>query len=184
MNDFWKLLENIPYYQNVWAMIKLQRAQQINPATGKVPSGWSIIPMAFAYSTNFNVTPAQIPAVVGANFTNNIGIQADSDFVCLAKSYWAYVAAGTAYAQATQIIPNWTILETDTGSSKQYSDNPQPIFSTFGTGQFPFVLPQPIYLAAKSNLAIKATNIVDTTNIYVVYLTYHGIKIFVTEGSP
>ena len=139
MNDFWALLENIPFYQNIMGKIEQQRAGV------KGVAGWSIIPKAFTYSASFTATTGPA-AGVGATGTVNVGIQADSDFVILAQSVWTYVNDGTIYTQATQELPNVDIMLIDTGSANQYYDNPVPIPAIFGTGQFPWVLPQPIYL--------------------------------------
>ncbi len=126
--------------------------------------------MVVIYSTTF----ASLAA--GGSTTNNISIQADSDFDLLATTYEANIA-GAAQTSGTFIYPNITILLTDSGSGRQLMDSAIAVTSFFGNGQFPFILPIPKRFAARSNIVVQASSFeaADTKNLR---LSFIGQKIF------
>ncbi len=154
------LIANIPYYKD-----------QIN-------KGNSIIFKHFIYPKT--ITAANL--VAGASPVSSLDIQADADFVILAQSYVAFVSPLAALTSGTRIIPPVTIKLTDSGSSQQLQSDPVAIDTIFGTGQFPFILPQPYYLSAKSNLQITPTNN-DPAVAFYLYLSFIGVKIYVTSAG-
>jgi hypothetical protein len=171
MNDAWELLKNIPIYQQILRNIEAQKC-----GTPGV-SGWSIILQPFTYTA---LCPEANLGAGVTGFPVNINIQADSDFIILSQAYWAY-HGNAQWTPGTRIVPNVTTQKTDTGSSKQFSDVPVPIWTEYGDGEFPYVLPQPLYLAANSQLQIVFNNL-DGANANTIYLEHQGVKIYVTEG--
>jgi hypothetical protein len=113
----------------------------------------------------------------GANTTNNINIQADSDFLIQALAYMADVAQG-AQTQSSQVIPLCTVLLTDSGSGRQFMDSDSPVNAIMGmNGSQPFILPQPKLMAARSTLVVKTTNYSAATT-YAIRYVFFGVKLF------
>lgn len=130
----------------------------------------SVLRDPFVYSTTFTALAA------GGNATNNINIQADSDFLIQAQTYHANVAnAGQTESNFT--YPLATVLLTDSGSGRQFMDAAISIPEIFGNGQFPFVLPQPKLMSARSTLVVTATNY-DAAQTYNIRLAFIGVKLF------
>lgn len=135
-----------------------------------------VIRKPFTYSTSFS--NANLTA--GATATNQLPIQSDAPFLIQAQTYTANVAAaGQTASSAT--YPIASVLITDTGSGMQLSNQPVPVTSLFGNGQFPFVLPEPLMLAARTNLQIAVTNN-DAAQAYNLTLNFHGVKLFALNG--
>lgn len=127
----------------------------------------------FTYSQSFAFTAA-------ATVTNNISIQADSDFICLAGTYFVNVA-NAAQTRSGQNLFNGTVLLTDSGAGRQLMNTGITVDSLFGSGQFPFVWPQPKMLASKSTLQIQVTQNEATTQ--TLFLNFHGVKVFTLPGQ-
>lgn len=112
----------------------------------------------------------------GANATYNVNIQADADFQILALSYHANVA-NAGQTNSTFTYPLVTLLLTDSGSGRQLMDSDVSLPAIAGNGQFPFVLPVPKIMAARSNLVVKATNY-DAAQTYNLRVYFIGAKLF------
>lgn len=113
----------------------------------------------------------------GATLTQNIAIQADSDF-CLQKlSYNADIAAATQ-TDSARVVPLITTLITDSGSGRQLMNTDIPVPGLFGLGNQPFILPKPKWFAANSNIAVKVTSFVAAGTTYNLYLNFIGFKRF------
>ena len=131
---------------------------------------------AFTYSTSLG----RANLTAGATVTNQLAIQSDAPFLVQAQTYTANVAAaGQTASSAT--YPIASVLITDTGSGMQLSNQAVPVTSLFGNGQFPFVLPEPLLLAARTNLQIAVTNS-DAAQAYNLTLNFHGVKLFAFNG--
>jgi hypothetical protein len=112
----------------------------------------------------------------GANASDSINIQADSDFILQKLTFFADIA-GAAQTSATQVLPLITMQITDTGSGRQvFSDN-IPIPAIFGTGSLPFILPNPRRFASNSTIALSYTNI-DAASTYRLFVQLIGTKIY------
>lgn len=136
-------------------------------------SSKSIIRKPYTYSTAFAALAS------GANQTNQIAIQADSDFLIMAQTFHANVANG-AQTESNFTYPLITVLLTDTGSGAQLMDSAVSVPQMFGNGQFPFVLPEPQYLVARGNLAVQVSNY-DAAATYNLRLSFHGVKLFASN---
>ncbi len=96
------------------------------------PMDWYSYPLTFTGMT-INVASSQ-----------NIQIDAASDFYLTAITYRAYLAASTtALTVNTTIIPGVTLLLTDGGSSRQLMQNPVDLSSIGGDGKWPHRLLYP-----------------------------------------
>lgn len=125
----------------------------------------------------------------GATQVQTVTIQADSDFVVEDLTFTADIA-GATQTDGTRLLPNATVLLTDTGSGRQLSSLGIPIQALFGTGQEPYTL----HILALPNSFIQfrvqyldVTGAGTANNIYVeIYgqlLLYRGLPLPFEIGS-
>ncbi len=114
----------------------------------------------------------------GASANDVINIEADSNFILQKLSYIADIAAA-AFTDSTRPIPLVNVQLIDTGSGRQLMQNPIPIPSMFGTGQLPFILPNPRLFMRNSTIQIAFTNF-DAAITYNVRLAFIGYKVYGT----
>jgi len=112
----------------------------------------------------------------GASATSNINIQADSDFVVQKMTYFADISEAVQ-TDSSRVIPLCTIQITDTGSGRNLLDNAAPIPNIFGTGQIPFILPNPKLFVARSTVTFTVANFSAATE-YNLRLSLIGYKKF------
>lgn len=113
---------------------------------------------------------------VGGNQTQSVIIQADSDFIIEKLTFQADIA-GAAQNDSTRVIPNVTVLITDTGSGRQLSNIALPLVALFGTGQEPFILPRPKRIAARSTLQAVLVSF-EAVSVPTIRLSLIGRKVF------
>jgi hypothetical protein len=116
----------------------------------------------------------------GQSQTNNVLIQADSDFVLEQISYSANIA-NAAFTVNSRPIPNVTVLMTDTGSGRQLMSSAIPLPTIAGTGEEPFELPRPKAFVARSTIAVQVSNYDAAVN-YNIYISLIGRKLFRIGG--
>ena len=114
----------------------------------------------------------------GASLNDVINIEADSNFILQKLSYIADIAAA-AFTDSTRPIPLVNVQLIDTGSGRQLMQNPIPIPSMFGTGQLPFILPNPRLFMRNSTIQIAFTNF-DAAVTYNIRLAFIGYKVYGT----
>lgn len=130
----------------------------------------------------FIYTPGKFVTLgAGATLTQNINIQADSDF-CLQKLTFQADLAGVAQTASGVIVPNVNVLITDSGSGRQLMNNVLPLTLIFGTGQIPFILPKPKWFAANSNVVIALTSF-EAAVTPSIQLAFIGFKRFPMGGT-
>jgi len=122
-----------------------------------------------------------------ASVTDIVQIEADSSFILQKLAFHTPAPAGTVLAASAlglvdgqRIVPNVGIVITDTGSGRQLMPAPIPIPSLFGTGQLPFILPNPRLFMRNSTIQVTFTNL-DATNAYTVRLAFIGYKVYATS---
>ena len=120
--------------------------------------------------------PTFTSLAVGGNQTQSVIIQADSDFIIEKLTYQADLA-GVAQNDSTRVIPNVTVLITDTGSGRQLSNIAVPITAIFGTGQEPFILPRPKRIAARSTIQAILVSF-EAVSVPTIRLSLIGRKVF------
>ncbi len=158
------------------ALPRMQETESTRMMLEQMLQSKSVVRKPFTYSTAFSSTNL----TAGATVTNQLPIQSDAPFLVQAQTYTANVAAaGQTASSAT--YPIASVLITDTGSGMQMSNQAVPVTSLFGNGQFPFVLPEPLLLAARTNLQIAVTNS-DAAQAYNLTLNFHGVKLFAFNG--
>lgn len=114
----------------------------------------------------------------GASAVQNLSIQADSDFVLQKLSFQADIAAATQ-TDSSRVVPLVSAVITDSGSGRQFSNSAVSIPTLFGTGEFPFILPQPKRFAARSTINVNLSNYSNATT-YNIYLSFIGKKVFLS----
>jgi hypothetical protein len=122
------------------------------------------------------VVPAFAALAAGASATNNVQIQADSDFVLEQITYTATIA-NAAFTYSTRPIPNVNMLITDTGSGRQLMSAAVPLWTMGGSGEEPFELPRPKAFVARSTIAVQLSNF-DAAQAYSVYISLIGRKLY------
>lgn len=117
----------------------------------------------------------------GASANDIINIEADSNFIMQKLTTFSTIGAfpGGVTTEATRDIPQVTIQLNDTGSGRNLNSNPVPIDNIFGTGQRPFILPNPRVFLRNSTIQVSFTNFSAAT-IYNIILTFIGYKLYVT----
>ena len=123
----------------------------------------------YQFPTFSSITP-------GGNQTQSVIIQADSDFLIEKLTYQCDIA-GAAQTDSNRVVPNATILITDTGSGRQLSNIAVPITALFGSGQEPFILPRPKRIAARSTIQAVVVSF-EAVVVLTVRLSLIGKKIF------
>lgn len=129
------------------------------------------IPKSFyAYSIDF---PALL---LGTNTTKQFNIENDADFRLEQITYFSDIAQGDQ-TDSTRVIPLILLLITNTGSGRQFMDAPQPLNNIAGTGDRPFILPQPKIFTANSTVQVQATNFSGLTD-YNTIISFVGTKLY------
>lgn len=107
---------------------------------------------------DFFVYTASVAALAVAASSNvTINIEADSDFILQKLTYKSDIA-GAAQTSGTQIVPNVTVQLTDTGSGRQLMSNPVAIPAIFGSGELPFILPNPRLFRKNTTIQVAFTS--------------------------
>jgi len=101
--------------------------------------------------------------------TDSINIDSDSQFVWMKTAYFVDIA-GAVQTDSSRVIPLINVQLTDSGSSRQFFDEPQPVNNFAGTGNIPFILPSPFVFRSNANINASFTN-------YSVATTYVNLKI-------
>lgn len=123
---------------------------------------------------DFYIYEAQATALaVGASTNDSVQIEADSDFILQKLTAQAIGSA----AGAVQANPLCLIQITDTGSGRQMMSAPIPVLSFFGTGQLPFILPNPKKFMRNSTIQVAFTSYEPTLAI-TLRLAFIGYKIY------
>lgn len=127
--------------------------------------------------TDFYIYSAIFAALAaGTTATQNVTVQADSDFQLQKLTYQADIAAA-AQLSGTRVVPLVSLLITDSGSGRQIMDRAIPLVTFFGNGELPFILPNPKVFKGRANITIQATNFSAAT-AYNLYLSFIGVKLF------
>ncbi len=149
--------------------------QRRYPGMGQTPGQPSgqIDKEFFTYQEDFSGTNTVLS---GTSVTGNVNIQADSNFVLQKMTYFADIANATQ-TNNTRVIPNATIVITDTGSGRQLMESAVPIAALFGTGQLPFILPTPRLFQARSTINLVVSNF-DASVDYNIRISLIGYKVY------
>jgi len=123
---------------------------------------------------DFFVYEAQTLVLAAAgNAVDTVQIQADADFILQKLTYECDIA-GATQTISTRTVPNVTVQITDTGSNRQLFQQPVPIPSIFGTGELPFILPNPRLFMKTSVIQVDFTSFeaAVTPSIRLAFIGY------------
>jgi len=113
---------------------------------------------------------------VGLTVTDTIQIQADAHFILQKLTFQADIA-GAALTDGARILPNVLVQITDTGSNRQLFFNPVPIVNFCGTGELPFILPNPRLFMKTSTIQIDFTSF-EAVITPTVRMSFIGYKLY------
>jgi hypothetical protein len=130
------------------------------------------------YAYSFNI--ASLAA--GASDTDIINIENDSQFIWTKTSYFAELA-GAAQTDSSRVIPLITCMFTDSGSARQFFDQPQPINSIAGQGSIPFILPSPFVFKNNANVNASFTNFSAAQTYLNFTISLHGYRVYTYGNS-
>jgi hypothetical protein len=132
-----------------------------------------------SFRRDWYVYEAAVAAIaVGASANDTIAIEADSDFILQKLTFHADIA-GAAQTDATRVVPNVSVQITDTGSGRQLMSQPIPIPAIFGTGELPYILPNPRLFMRNSTIQIAFTSF-EAVITPDILLAFSGYKIYGT----
>jgi len=135
-----------------------------------------VVKFPFTYNAVFRAAAGGNSIAAAGVGNANVQIDAGAPFMIVSQTYDANTA-NAARTAATQVIPNATVLLTDTGSNRTMMDVAVTISSIFGNGQFPFILPEPKLMQANSQLQVQVTNFDAAAGINI-QLSFIGYKIY------
>lgn len=127
-------------------------------------------------TSDFFVYQLNITGLAGATVSTiqSLVFDASSDFRWLYSAYSADIASA-AVTESTRVNPLVDVLIVPTDTSSQFMNIPVPIVSIFGNGEFPFILPVPRIIAARSAMSFQFTNRTAATT-YNIQLSLIGLK--------
>lgn len=151
---------------------QVQKRNQTLSALGQDPGNANVgvIKDFYIYEEDFSALAS------GTTATGAINIQADSDFVLQKLTYFADIAAASQ-TDSSRIVPLASVQITDTGSGRNLMESAAPISNVFGTGEIPFILPQPKLFLARSTITITVANF-HASATYNIRLSFIGHKVF------
>lgn len=103
-------------------------------------------------------------------------VQANSAFLW-ERSAWYATVANAAFNVGNQPLPSIAVTIQDQGSGRILMTAGVPLFSIFGNGQLPFVLPTPRIFMPSSTVSLTVQNF-DAAVDYNLRLSFIGTKIF------
>lgn len=103
-------------------------------------------------------------------------VDASAMFIIENQTYHANTA-NAAQTEATHVYPLITVMIVDTGTSKQWFDNPVSIPAIFGDGRFPYFLPKPRIVPANAQISCVYTNY-DAAAGYNIRLYFNGYRLY------
>lgn len=113
----------------------------------------------------------------GAVGSDVINIENDSQFVWTKTSYFADIAGG-AQENDTRVIPLIQCQFIDSGSARQFFDEPQPINNIAGQGNIPFILPAPFIFSNNANIAGSFSNYSAATDYDNFKISLIGYRVY------
>jgi hypothetical protein len=138
----------------------------------------------FTYQVTFEALTGLNPTATG-----NIQIQADAEFAIIQTTY-QFIQTTQPWTLAVQLAapppfqakaePNLSVLITDTGSGRQFSNQPVPVISNFGDAKLPYIWPVPRLIAASAVLNFQvvpgAVGVDFGADVWMLQLSFHGEK--------
>ncbi len=118
----------------------------------------------------------------GATATDSVNIENDSQFVWIKSTYFCDIA-GAIQTESNRVIPLVNVQITDSGSARQFFDQPQPINSIAGQGNIPFILPAPFIFNNNAKINATFTNFSAGTTYDNLTINLHGFRVYQYSNS-
>lgn len=151
----------------------------MEPLIVPTPTGDQIVQtQTYSYEVDL---PLNFPT--NQEITEFLQFEADTDFVLQKLTYKQYPEPEGSESLARELdqIPNTTVMIEDTSSGRRYMNQPVFISAIFGSGELPFILREPITIAARSRWLLTFLNLGEFTEPYKLTLVFTGTKIYL-EG--
>ena len=117
--------------------------------------------------------------LTATNAVDSFTTQNDSDLIITKTTYFCHTVTTSAPTESTRVIPWATVLMTDTASGRQLMDEATMLTALFGTGELPFIWPEPYKISNNSTFSVTVANITTGAGeTYNIRLQFHGIKLF------
>lgn len=129
------------------------------------------------YLSFYNYTFSLDALTAGSVDSDVINIENDSQFVWTKTSYFVDIA-GAAQTNDTRVIPLIYCQFTDSGSARQFFDEPQPINNIGGQGNIPFILPAPFIFSNNANIAGSFQNYSAATDYANFKISLIGYRVY------
>lgn len=137
----------------------------------------NVVEEPYTYTNSLTTTGAANAIASGATSAQVITpVDASAMFIIESQTYAANTA-NAAQTEGTHVYPLVSVMITDTGTSKQWFDNPVQIPMVFGDGRFPFFLPKPRIVPANAQIACVYTNF-DAAAGYNIRLAFNGYRLY------
>ena len=129
-----------------------------------------MIAEVFTYSARVaSIAPA-------ASITSAIQIQGDARFLLQKMTMFADIG-GAGQTESSRVVPLVYFSMVDTGSSRNFTDQPIPLGTMFGSGGLPFIMPNQKIFERNSSISLTFTNF-DAVNTYRLAIALIGTKLF------
>lgn len=142
---------------------------------------------------NANGTPQQIPVwrdyytytagfvgtttlAAGAELTDIINFETDSDFIWTKTTYEAYSANPASKTDSTLVVPCITVAINDSGTGRNLQQEAVPINCMAGRANLPYILPEARPIKGNSTVQFTFNNFSAAETYQYVRLQLHGYK--------
>lgn len=122
---------------------------------------------------------ANVTALSSTNVNGTSTIQIDNgyDFYWVAMTHQADIG-GALQTESSRVIPLVTLLMNDSSASRNLANNPTPLETMSGTGEFPYRLIRPRVFPANTVITFTwASYVVSGTTYANLYHLLHGYRI-------
>lgn len=141
-------------------------------------SSLNIVEEPYSYMNTLTAVGALSSLAAGAVSAPVItNIDASAMFIIENQTYMANTANAAQFIGATQPYPLVTVMIIDSGTSRQWFDNPVAIPMLFGDARQPYILPKPRIVPANSQISVVYTNF-DAAAGYNLRLAFNGYKLY------
>lgn len=126
----------------------------------------------------YELTCASLAAATGAD-SKSFNVNSAYDFYWFKSAAFVYDSNGLGVSTL-----QWPMLEVqlqDGSTTEQMTNQAAAINSLFGTGEIPYILPQPHFIAAGATFTAKVNN-KHASIVYSVRLQFQGVHVF--KGQP
>lgn len=123
------------------------------------------------------VTPIVASLAAGAATTVTIQFDQNSTFNWLRTTYSVNIS-GDAEELSLMILPEISVVITDTGNGMAFMSGPVPAYAIGGFGQLPYVLPTPQWIQPNASYQYKFANYSAASTYLNFQMQFHGFRVF------